>query len=118
MKMKTIKINKMKKTNTILFGSSDDLVELKGQIESDYINWTLAQRGIPFEFSDETKGTIVYDGDWLIKLEKQGNLFQELRKNVGDNGKHTDLAFKCTSYSDVLIMKDGILWVKINGKKI
>ena len=108
----------MEKTHTIIYGSSDDLVEIDGQIQAEYGNYTLASRGIPFECSDETKGTITYDGDWLIKVEKQGSLFQELRPNVGDNGKHTDLAFKCTSYSDVLILKDGILWVKINGRKV
>jgi hypothetical protein len=108
----------MEKTHTIIYGSSDDLVEVNGQIDAEYENYTLAKRGIPFEFSDETKGTITYNGDWKIKIEKQGSLFQELRPNVGDNGKHNDLAFKCTSYSDVLILKDGILWVKINGRKV
>ncbi len=108
----------MEKTHTIIYGSSDDLVEIEGQIQAEYGNYTLASRGITFECSDETKGTITYDGDWLIKVEQQGSLFQELRPNVGDLGKHTDLAFKCTSYSDVLILKDGILWVKINGRKV
>jgi len=108
----------MEKTHTIIYGASDDLVEIEGQVEGEYGNYTLASRGIPFECSDETKGTITYDGDWLITVDKQGSLFQELRPNVGDMGKHTDLAFKCTSYSDVLILKDGILWVKINGRKV
>jgi hypothetical protein len=108
----------MEKTHTIIYGSSDDLVEIDGQIQAEYGNYTLASRGITFECSDETKGTITYDGDWLIKVEQQGSLFQELRPNVGDMGKHIDLAFKCTSYSDVLILKDGILWVKINGRKV
>lgn len=108
----------MQKTHTIIYGASDDSVLIEGQIDSEYQNWTLAQRGIPFEFSDETKGRITYDGDWKITIEKEGSLFQELRPNVGDNGKHTDLAFKCTPYSDVLIFKDGILWVKMNGKKV
>jgi hypothetical protein len=108
----------MEKTHTIIYGASDDLIEIEGQIEGEYGNYTLASRGIPFECSDETKGMIVYDGDWKITVEKQGSLFQELRPNVGDSGKHTDLAFKCTSYSDVLILKDGILWVKMNGRKV
>lgn len=108
----------MEKTHTLIFGSSDDLVEVNGQVDAEYDNYTLAKRGIPFECSDETKGTLAYDGDWKITIEKQGSLFQELRPNVGDNGKHTDLAFKCTPYSDVLILKDGIFWVKINGRKV
>ena len=108
----------MEKTHTIIYGSSDDVVEIDGQVQAEYINYTLAKRGITFESSDETKGTITYDGDWLINVDKEGSLFQELRPNVGDNGKHKDLAFKCTSWSDVLILKDGILWVKINGKKV
>ena len=108
----------MEKTHTVIYGASEDLVQIEGQIQADYGNYTLAQRGIPFECSDETKGIITYDGDWLITVEKEGGLFEELRPNVGDNGKHKDLAFKCTSYSDVLILKDGILWIKINGRKV
>jgi hypothetical protein len=108
----------MEKTHTLIYGASDDLVILQGQIDEEYGNYTLAKRGIPFECSDGTKGKITYDGDWLISVEEKGSLFQEVRPNVGDNGKHTDLAVKCTSYSDVLILGDGILWVKINGKKV
>lgn len=108
----------MKRTHTIIYGLSDDFIIIEGQIEGEYINYTLAKRGISFECSDETKGTITYDGDWKIKVIKKGTLFQELRPNVGDNGKHKDLAFKCTSYSDVLILKNGIFWVKINGRKV
>ena len=108
----------MEKTHTLIYGESDDLVQVDGQVQAEYENWTLAQRGIPFECSDETKGKITYNGDWEIFVENKGELFQELRQNVGDYGKHTDLAFKCTSFSDVLILKQGILWVKINGKKV
>ena len=108
----------MEKTHTLIYGESDDLVQVSGQVQAEYENWTLAQRGIPFECSDGTKGKIMYDGDWNIYLEEKGSLFQELRPNVGDYGKHIDLAFKCTSFSDVLILKQGILWVKINGKKV
>ena len=108
----------MEKTHTLIYGASDDIVAIEGQLCEEYENYTLAQRGIPFECSDQTKGIITYDGDWKITVEKEGALFQELRPNVGDSGKHTDLAFKCTSYSDVLILKDGILWVKINGRKV
>jgi len=108
----------MAKTPTLIYGASDDIVEVDGQVQAEYDNWTLAQKGIPLECSDGTKGKITYDGDWAITLENKGELFEELRPSVGDNGKHKDLAFKCTSYSDVLILKDGILWVKINGKKV
>jgi len=108
----------MEKLHTLIYGSSDDCLIIEGQVEKEYTNYTLSKRGIPFECSDETKGTITYDGDWVIKIEKKGSLFQELRTNVGDAGKHKDIAFKCTSYSDVLILNDGIFWVKINGKKV
>jgi hypothetical protein len=107
----------MRKTHTLIYGSSDDLVMINGQVDAEYYNYTLAKRGIRFECSDQTKGNIIYDGDWKITIENEGSLFQELRPNVGDNGTHKDLAFKCTSFSDVLILKDGILWVKINGRK-
>ena len=93
----------MQKNHTIIYGSSEDLVDINGQVDAEYKNYTLAKRGIPFECSDETKGKITYNGNWKIEIEKEGSLFQELRPSVDDNGKHTDLAFKCTSYSDVLI---------------
>ena len=108
----------MEKTHTIIYGSYDDVVEIDGHLQAEYENWTLAQRGIPFECSDGTKGKITYDGDWVFSLEEKGSLFQELRPSVGDIGKHIDLAFKCTPYSEVLILKEGILWVKINGRKV
>jgi len=108
----------MKKSHTIIFGHSDDVVLVGGNIDCQYENYTIAKMGLPFECSDETKGTIIYDGDWNIKIENEGFLFQELRTNVGDDGKHTDLAINCTSYSDVLILKEGVIWVKINGKKV
>jgi hypothetical protein len=108
----------MEKLHTVLYGSSDDTIEINGQVDAEYTNYTLSKRGIPFECSDNTKGIITYDGDWKIELKEKGDLFQELRPNVGDSGTHTDLAFKCTAWSDVLILKDGILWVKINGKKV
>jgi hypothetical protein len=108
----------MEKKHTLIYGASDDCVILQGQIDSEYTNWTLAQRGIPFECSDGTKGKIIYDGDWKFSLETKGSLFKELRPSAGDIGKHSDLASKCTPYSDVLILEDGIFWVKMNGKKV
>lgn len=106
-----------KKNHTILFGVEEDLIKVEGQINSKYENWTLAKRGIPFEFSDGTKGSILYDGDWIITVTQKGSLFCEIIPKVGDSGQHKGIAFKCTPYSDVLVLNDGISWVKINGKK-
>ena len=108
----------MEKSNTRIYGKEDDSLIVDGQIEKVYINWTLAQRGIPFECSDGTKGKITYNGDWVFTIDEKGSLFKEKIDLIGDTGSHKGLAFKCTPYSEVLILSVGVLWVKINGKKV
>ncbi len=107
-----------KKSHTLLYGESDDCVKIEGQNSGEYIYWALAQRGIPFECSDGTKGKITYDGDWKIEVSNKGEFFDRVIPLIGDTGKHEGIAFNCTSYSDVLVLKDGVFWIKINGKKI
>lgn len=97
---------------TIFYGASDDLIEIEGAIseEVDY------NEIVNFKFSDGTIGTIDYDGDWNIDVTTEGGLFDKLIRG-SDEIPHTDEeAANCPSYSDVLVLKEGIEWVQINGK--
>ena len=102
----------MKKTR--IYGASDDLIEIDGKIseEIDYDN-----KGMVIKCSDGTKGTITYKGEWLIELDEEGLLFEKIIPS-NDEIPHTDEdAIDCTSYSDVLIMKEGLEWIEIDGQR-
>ena len=100
---------------TRIYGASDDLIEIDGDI-SDEIGCYDHKRPIKFEVSDGTKATIFYDGEWKIKVTVAGDKYIEKTDNVGDDKKHIGNAEKCPSYSDVLILGEGIEWIKIKGK--
>lgn len=99
---------------TKMYGASDDLIEIEGNI-SEELDCHSEKK---FEFSDGTYGVISYNGDWNIELRQEGVLFDKLIISNDEIG-HTDSdAIGCSSYSDVLILNEGIEWVKIGGKKI
>lgn len=103
---------------TKIYGSSDDLVEIDGQIRDEYNNYSDAHSGFNFSCSDGTKGRISYNGEWIIRIAEQGDKFLDLIDNVGDDADHThEDCIGCTSYSDVLILDEGIEWVKIGREK-
>lgn len=100
---------------TKIYGASDDLIEIDGAI-SDEVN---DGDSMSFSASDGTKGTISYgnEGSWKISLTNKGKKFLGIVKSVGDDVEHIfPDAIGCSSYSDVLILDEGIEWVKI-GKK-
>lgn len=102
---------------TRIYGASDDLIEIDG-IVTDEIN-SYSERKISISASDGTTGTIVYgkEGNWEIDVKNKGDKFVSLIKAVGDDSKHTDSnAEGCSSYSDVLVLDEGIEWIKV-GKK-
>lgn len=99
-----------------MYGSSDDLVELEGAICDEFGNYSQAKMGISFSASDGTAGIIKYDGEWKIILHEKGKKFLEIVKSVGEDNEHKGIAEHCTSYSDVLILKEGIDWIKIGNK--
>lgn len=101
---------------TKIYGASDDLIEIEGAV-SDEI--TCYDEKTNFSASDGTKGTISYDddGQWRIEVKEQGDKFSGLVRSVGEDNKHIfPDAVGCTSYSDVLVLKEGIEWVKIGRK--
>jgi len=100
---------------TTIYGASDDLIEIEGQISDEADVYDLPTT---FECSDGTKGFIDYDGEWKFAIECEGNLFEKIVRSVGDDSNHTDVdADGATSYSDVLVLNEGVTWVKIGKKK-
>lgn len=100
---------------TKIYGCSDDLIEMEGGI-SDESNHYDATRVI-IKASDGTKARITYNGEWKISVEVEGEKYLGLIHSVGDDGRHImPDAIGCTPYSDVLVLDEGIEWVKIGRK--
>jgi hypothetical protein len=100
-----------------IYGASDDLIEIEGAINDEVDCYETCQKGIKFECSDGTKGNIQYHGEWNISLDNEGSLFQSLIPTIGEDIEHTENdALGCTSYSDVLVLKEGVEWVKVGRK--
>ena len=105
---------------TKIYGASDDLIEIDGEI-TDEVGCYGHIRPINISASDGTIATIVYDGEWKIKVKTKGTKFLKIVDSVGDDFDidHTDDDAKgCTSYSDVLVFDSAIEWIKIGRKTI
>jgi hypothetical protein len=107
--------------DTIVYGASDDLVEIDGEIndETDSYNSKSKITG-----SDGTIAWIEYEDGWRINVEKEGHLFDRVQCGLGGDaeGHHADVRVCQTCktvpvYSDVLIFMPGLEWIKINSTK-
>lgn len=103
---------------TKIYGASDDLVEIEGAFSDEIDCYETAEKGLSIHCSDGTIGRISYDGEWIITLEQEGILFDKLIRSNDEIPHEDEDAKGCTSYSDVLVLKEGLEWVKINGKRI
>lgn len=102
---------------TRIYGASDDLIEIDGQISDEVDNYS-SDKPVKFKTSKGTKGTITYNGEWKIYVKEGGSDFVIKIESVGDDNTHTEENTKdVPSYSDVLILNGDLEWVKINGKK-
>lgn len=101
---------------TKIYGGSDDLIEIEGAINDEINHYE--NKALSFESSDGTKGSIKYDGEWKIEVKSRGSLFLQKIPSAGDDGKHDGEFAGLPSYSDILILDDGIEWVKIGRKKL
>ena len=104
---------------TKIYGSSDDLVEVDGEIYNEYGNYFLASSGILLRASDGTRAEIKYDdnGEWKVKMIERGTLFEKVIKSVGENTEHTDEdAQGYSSYSDVIVFREGLQWVEVGNE--
>jgi len=103
---------------TRIYGASDDLIEIDGQIIDEVDAYSSSDEPVKFKTSLGTKGTITYDGEWKINVEEGGSDFVIKIESVGDDNTHTEENTKdVPSYSDVLILEGDLEWVKVKGKK-
>lgn len=101
---------------TKIYGASDDLIEIEGAISDEHDAYNFSGT---VTASDGTTAKLKYndDGQWEFTVTKEGSKFLGLVKSVGDDAKHIfPDAVGCSSYSDVLILDEGIKWVKIGRK--
>jgi hypothetical protein len=104
---------------TRIYGASDDLIEVDGQIIDEVEAYSAERKPIKFKTSEGTKGTILYNGEWKITIINEGPDFVKVIESVGDDNKHTEENTKdVPSYSDVVILDGDLEWVKIKGEKI
>lgn len=103
---------------TRIYGASDDLIEIDGQISDEVDAYSASDEPVKFKTSLGTKGTIIYNGEWKITITEEGSDFMRVVESVGDDDDHTEDDTKnIPSYSDVLILSGDLEWVKIKGKK-
>ena len=100
---------------TKIYGASDDLIEIEGEVSDEIGCYYATNKKITC--SDGTVAKITYDGNWNITIKETGKLFDKIVLGNPAEEPHTDEdAKECSPYSDVLILKEGIEWVKIAGK--
>lgn len=103
---------------TRIYGASDDLIEIDGQISDEVDAYSASDEPVKFKTSLGTKGTITYDGEWKITIKEEGSDFVRVVESVGDDNDHTEDDTKnIPSYSDVLILDGDLDWIKVKGKK-
>lgn len=103
---------------TRIYGASDDLIEIDGQISDEVDAYSSSDEPIKFKTSEGTKGTIQYNGEWKITIKEQGPDFVRVVESVGDDNTHTEENTNdVPSYSDVLILSGDLEWVKVKGEK-
>ena len=103
---------------TRIYGASDDLIEIDGQITDEIYAYSASDEPVKFKTSLGTEGTISYDGEWKIIIKEEGDDFVRVVESVGDDNPHTeDETNDIPSYSDVLILSGDLDWIKIDGKK-
>lgn len=101
---------------TIIYGASDDLIEIAGAWVDEHGCYNVAPEGLSIKCSDGTTAKIQYDGNWNITLKDKGPLFEKLVLGNPAEDPHTDpdcKAEQVSAYSDALIFRDALSWVKI-----
>lgn len=86
-----------------VYGASDDLIELKGDITEEFNHYAAGDNdeGVYLAFSDGTVLKAFYDQDglWRLTLVFKGSLYVEkIEGNVEED------------QNDVVLFKDGIKW--------
>lgn len=90
-----------------IYGSSDDLIEIEGEIREEFQYPTSAGADKPVLLICSNKAMIEfwYDGEWKARIKSSGD-GQVWIKSVSDDGEFND-------YSDVVTINDSIIWVAL-----
>lgn len=106
---------------TLIYGASDDLIEISGSISDEHGCYDFAQNGVSIKCSDGTLAIIKYDGDWHITIKIKGDAFCKLILGSEDGEvEHTDIDCvkeNVSAYSDCLIFDQPLEWIKLGNKK-
>jgi len=94
---------------TKIYGTSDDLIEIEGDVEGEvgcYGAQERGQRGVLLICSDGTLLTVNYGRDdmgvWDINVLQEGALYQDIEICNDEDAQ---------PYSDVVFFRDGLKWV-------
>jgi hypothetical protein len=104
---------------TRIYGASDDLIIIDGQIDDEVDAYSSSNEPVKFKTSLGTKGIISYNGEWKITIKEEGDDFVRVVESIGDEyDEHIEENTKSIpSYSDALILSGDLEWIKVNGKK-
>lgn len=99
-----------------IYGASDDLLEIDGALINDEVN--TPDRPYEIICSDKTKAIFSYEdnGEWKCEVIVKGSQFIDRVPSVGEDNEHIGVANGCTPYSDVLLIREPVAWIKV-GKK-
>lgn len=95
---------------TVLYGSSDDLIEIEGGYEGEvsFFNPDEQTRFVGVVFSDGTVAEIGYgkgsSAIWQINVIRRGDLFHHVEICTDEDAER---------YSDQLFLKPGIKWAYV-----
>jgi hypothetical protein len=106
-----------KPLKTMVFGYSDDIISIDGSISDEKPHDS--DKAAAITASDGTKARIKLNnkGIWNIIVDVKGSKYISLVPAVGEGEKHTIEGLKdCSPYSDILLLDEGIEWVKIGSK--
>jgi len=90
-------------SEVIVYGFSDDLIEVEGEINQEFYLGT--DEGGYLAFSDGTLLRVDYDGDWNISLKASGKSSYH-NEPPADNG---------SDYSDIVTLTGDFKWVLFGG---
>lgn len=99
---------------TTIYGSSDDLIELEGDVSQEFGAYERCEDGEGFvlALSDGTLLSVRYDGCWRFKTLAAGSL-QFTREDAIEESRDGSRADGKPWYSDVLTFPDGLTWAAL-----
>lgn len=99
-----------------IWGASDDLLEIDGALIEDEIS--MPDRPYRITCSDGTKAVFEYSEkcEWKCAVLNKGALFMECIECIGEDKEYTyGNAIGCTPYSDVLVIREPLAWIRVNN---